>query len=368
MRYIYDRPDWPDFQWDAGLLANDLAALRFHQGRFVAGMEALGFDLRSAAVLRTMTEDVLKTSEIEGEILNDDEVRSSLARRLGLDLPGLVPASRKVEGVVDMLLDATQNFEAPLTADRLFGWHAALFPTGRSGLKPITVGAWRKPEGGAMQVVSGYPGREKVHFEAPPASRVDAEMLRFLRWFEDDAIAIDPIIKAAVAHIWFVTIHPFDDGNGRIGRAIIDLMLARSEGMAQRFYSMSGRLWVERNEYYETLEAAQKGDLDLTPRLRWFLRVLDDALTDAEARLDAVLRKARFWAAPTAQDVNERQRKILNRLLDGFEGRFTSSKYAKMTRCSQDTAGRDIEDLIRRALMIKEEGRGRSSGYRLSSA
>ena len=366
MVYIYDRPDWPAFRWDHETLAVELAALRFRQGAFLARMEALGFDLRSHAVLQTLTEDVLKTSEIEGDFLDRRQVRSSLARRLGMDLAGLVVTDRNVDGIVDMLLDATRNFAEPLTADRLFGWHAALFPTGRSGLERITVGAWRKPEGGSMQVVSeDRPGRQIVHFQAPEASRIDREMSRFLGWFESTR-DIDPVIKAAVAHIWFETIHPFDDGNGRIGRAIMDLALARAEGTSQRFYSMSARLRVERNAYYETLEAAQTGDLDITLRLRWFLRVLDGALHDAETRLNAVLSKAAFWAGAAAQGTNERQSKILNRLLDGFEGKLTSSKYAKITQCSQDTALRDIDDLIGRGLLVRAEAGGRSTSYRLS--
>ena len=365
MRFTYDRADWPRFRWDMTVLADDLAAFRFRQGRFISRMEALGFEMRSDAVLRTMTEDVLKTSEIEGELLDRAQVRSSLARRLGMDMPGLIPASRGVDGIVDMLIDATRDFAAPLTAERLYGWHAALFPTGRSGIRRITVGAWRRPEGGEMQVVSGRPGREIVHFRAPPAERIDAEMRRFLDWFEDETLGIDPVLKAAVAHIWFVTIHPFDDGNGRIGRAIMDLALARSEHLAQRFYSMSARLRVERDEYYETLETAQKGDLDITLRLRWFLRVLDQALKDAESRLDLVLRKARFWSAPAAVGVNARQRKVLNRLLDGFEGKLTSSKFAKIAKCSQDTALRDLDDLVKRDILVKGSAGGRSTSYGL---
>jgi len=366
MRYIYDQPDWPVFRWDKAVLANELAALRYRQGRFLSRMEALGFELRSLAVLQTLTDDVLKTSEIEGEVLDRRQIRSSLARRLGMDAAGLPPADRHVDGIVDMLLDATRNFAQPLTAERLFAWHAALFPTGRSALKRITVGGWRRAEGGPMQVVSeDRPGRQIVHFQAPGADRVDAEMRRFLTWFENEAVEIDPVIKAAVAHIWFVTIHLFDDGNGRIGRAIIDLVLARAEGTSQRFYSMSARLRVERNSYYETLEAAQKGDLDITLRLRWFMRVLDGALDDAETRMDAVLRRATFWGNSAVDGVNDRQRKILNRLLDGFEGKFTSSKYAKMAPCSQDTALRDIDDLMARGLLAREAAGGRSTSYAL---
>lgn len=366
MRYIYDHPDWPAFRWDEEALVTPLTALRFRHGRFLSRMESLGFELRSEAVLQTLTEDVLKTSEIEGEHLDAGQVRSSLAQRLGLDAAGLPTASRNVDGIVEMLLDATRNFAAPVTAERLFGWHAALFPMGRSGLLPIVVGAWRRPESGDMQVVSETrPGRSIIHFQAPPADRVEAEMQAFLAWFNNDALAMDPVVKAAVAHIWFVTIHPFEDGNGRIGRALIDLALARSEGTGQRFYSMSARLRVERNRYYETLEAAQKGDLDITPRLRWFLGILDGAFDDAEKRLATVLRKARFWASPALLAVNERQRRVLNKLLDGFEGKLTSSKYAKMAGCSQDTALRDIDDLITRQAVRREPAGGRSTSYAL---
>ncbi len=365
MLYIYERLDWPKFRWNDAQLATQLAEVRHRQGRLIGRMEALGFQLRSEAILQTLTQDVVKTSEIEGEILNTDQVRSSLARRLGMEVAGLVPSDRHVDGTVDMLLDATRNFHQPLTAERLFSWHAALFPTGTSGLKRITVGAWRKAEGGPMQVVSGRLGREKVHFQAPDADRVEKEMEQFLAWFEDTALLIDPVIKAAVAHIWFVTIHPFDDGNGRIGRAITDLALARSEGTSQRFYSMSARLRTERNEYYETLEAAQKGDLDITVRLAWFLRVFGQALEDAEDHLSIVLRKAQFWAQPARFGLNERQRKIVNRLLDGFQGKLTSSKYATIAKCSQDTALRDIEVLIRHNILARDEAGGRSTSYSL---
>ena len=367
MRYIYDLKDWPNFRWDRAGLAEQLAAVRHRQGHLLGRMEALGFELRSEAVLRTLTQDAVKSSEIEGEVLNPEQVRSSLARRLGLDIAGLVPASRYVDGTVDMLLDATRNFARPLTADRLFDWHAALFPTGRSGLKRITVGGWRRSEGGPMQVVSGLPGREKVHFQAPDADRIEGEMNRFLTWFEESSQGVDPVIKAAVAHIWFVTIHPFDDGNGRIGRAIMDMALARSEGTSQRFYSMSARLRTERNAYYETLEAAQKGDLDITLRLAWFLRILGQAFEDAEEHLSVALRKARFRGSRAALESNDRQRKMLDRLLDGFEGKLTSSKYAKILKCSQDTALRDIDDLVKREILVRDPARGRSTSYSLKT-
>jgi Fic family protein len=309
-----------------------------------------------------MTEEVIKSSEIEGEVLNDAQVRSSLARRLGMDVAGLVPSDHSVEGIVEMMLDATQKYAEPLTAERLFSWHAALFPTGRSGMSRITVATWRTD---AMQVVSGPYGRTRVHYEAPSAERLDAEMKAFLTWFEDTTVACDPIIKAGLAHLWFVTIHPFDDGNGRIARAITDLSLARSERSAQRFYSMSSQIRAERDAYYEMLESAQKGTLDVTPWLNWLLACLDRAFDRAETVLESVLQKARFWETHAGASLNDRQRKILNRLLDGFEGKLTSSKWAKLAKCSQDTAHRDIEDLLGRRILVKDPGGGRSTSYSL---
>ncbi|WP_407528131.1 Fic family protein [Methylobacterium oryzisoli] len=365
MAYIYDRPDWPAFRWDEGALAVQLAAVRHHQGRLLGRMEALGFPLRDEAMLQTLTQDALKTSEIEGEVLDGAQVRSSLARRLGIDAAGLVPADRHVEGVVSMLLDATGANDRPLTAERLFGWHASLFPDGADRRPPIVVGGWRTDAHGPMQVVSGALGRERIHFQAPPASRVPSEMDRFLRWFEDPTLRIDPVLKAVVAHIWFVTIHPFDDGNGRIGRAVADMAFARSEETSRRFYSFSARLRVERNAYYATLEAAQKGDLDITPRLAWFLSALDGALSDAEAALEHVLRKAGFWLDIAGQPINARQRMMLNRLLDGFVGHLTTSKWAQIAKCSQDTALRDVDDLVGRGVLVRVSG-GRSTHYRLA--
>jgi Fic family protein len=328
-------------------------------------MEALGFELRSEAMLATLTNDVLKSSEIEGEDLNRDQVRSSIARRLGMDIGGLAHSDRNVEGVVEMLLDATQNFAEPLTDERLFGWHAALFPTGRSGMTRITVGAWRLDEDGPMQVVSGPYGKEKVHYQAPVAEFLRHEMIQFLEWFES-APEHDPVIKAAIAHLWYVTIHPFDDGNGRIARAIADMALARSEGSSQRFYSMSAEIRQRRKGYYDILEKTQKGDLDITTWLTWFLDCLDGAISRSEEELQFVLSKARFWEELRDATLNERQRMMLNRLLDGFEGKLTSSKWAKIARCSQDTALRDIEALISMGVLDKEPGGGRSTSYALS--
>ena len=330
-------------------------------------MEALGFALRAETTLQTLTRDALQTSEIEGELLDHDQVRSSLARRMGLDKGGLRPVDERADAIAAVVLDATRGFDRPLTAARLFGWHGALFPDGRRGRHPITVGGWRTDEHGRMIVASGPPDREIVHFEAPHAREVPAEMDRFLRWFEDPADGTDPVLKAALAHIWFVTVHPFDDGNGRIGRAIADMMLARSEGTGQRCYSMSARLRLERPAYYATLEATQKGDLDITARLAWFLTVLDQALSDADAILAATLRKGRFWEEVAAFPVNRRQREMLNRLLDGFEGKLTTSKWAKITGCSQDTALRDIGDLTGRGILLQDAAGGRSTSYSLKA-
>lgn len=362
--YIHDLEDWPAFRWDAERLAEPLAAVARRQGRFAGRMEALGFHLRAEAVLETLTEDVLKSSEIEGEILDKDQVRSSIARRLGMDIGGLVAADRNVEGVVEMMLDATQRYDQPLTDERLFSWHAALFPTGRSGMTKIAVGAWRPAEAGPMQVVSGPVGREKVHYEAPEAPRLDAEMGAFLRWFETQQ-GLDPVLKAGIAHLWFVTIHPFEDGNGRIARAIADMSLARSENSPQRFYSMSSQIRLERKAYYDLLERTQKGDLDITEWLAWFLACLDRAFDGAEVILSTVLRKARFWEAYAGEPLNDRQRKVLNRLLDGFEGKLTNSKWAALAKTSPDTALRDITDLVKRGILVRDEGGGRSTSYSL---
>jgi Fic family protein len=362
--YIHELSDWPRFRWNSDGLAKQLAAVRLRQGRLIGRMQALGFHQQEEAVLATLTEDVLKSSEIEGEILDRDQVRSSIARRLGMEAGALPPADRTVEGVVEMMLDATQNFKSELTEERLFGWHASLFPTGRSGMSKIIVGAWRDEKSGPLRVVSGAFGREKVHYEAPAAGRLDAEMKSFLEWFntEDNT---DPVIKAALAHLRFVTIHPFDDGNGRIARAIADMSLARSEDSSQRFYSMSAQIRLEWKAYYDMLEATQKGDLDITPWLEWFLGCLDRAFGGAEKTLVAVFQKADFWKKHAAAKINERQRDILNRMLDGFEGKLTSSKWALIEKCSPDTALRDIQDLVDQGILAKDEGGGRSTSYSL---
>lgn len=363
--YIHALQAWPGFAWSSHDLADRLAAVRHRQGRLLGRMEALGFELRAEAVLLTLTEEVLKSSEIEGELLDKEQVRSSLARRLGMDVGALAPVDRDVEGVVEMMLDATQNYRAPLTDARLFAWHAALFPTGRSGMTKIMVGGWRDDASGPMQVVSGPMGRETVHYEAPAAARLESEMAAFIGWCNGGA-PLDPVMKAAIAHLWFVTIHPFEDGNGRIARAIADMMLARSEGSPQRFYSMSAQIRRERQAYYAILERTQKGGLDITDWLRWFLDCLDRAFDGAEEILAKVLRKARFWEAMAGQALNERQRKVLNRLLDGFEGKLTSSKWAALTRTSPDTALRDISDLVTRGVLVKDEAGGRSTRYSLA--
>jgi Fic family protein len=366
-KYVHELQNWPKFRWDQESIAKQLAAVRHRQGRLIGRMQALGFPLRAEAVLTTLTEDVLKSSEIEGEILDRDQVRSSIARRLGMDAGALPPADRTVEGVVEMMLDATQKFKQSLTADRLFGWHAALFPTGRSGMQKIAVGAWRDENSDPMQVVSGPYGHEKVHYEAPVAGKLDAEMKTFLDWFNDEDNA-DLVIKAALAHLWFVTIHPFDDGNGRIGRAIADMSLARSEDSPQRFYSMSAQIGLERKAYYDILEATQKGDLDITPWLEWFLACLDRAFDGAEKILANVFQKAEFWKQHAAAPLNERQRDMVNRLLDGFEGNLTSSKWATIEKCSPDTALRDITELVERNILKKDIGGGRSTSYSLVDA
>ncbi len=363
--YIHERSDWPAFTWNEREVARLLAAVRHKQGRLIGRMEALGFNLRAEATLRSLTEEVVKSSEIEGEVLDREQVRSSLARRLGMDIGALTPADRHVDGVVEMMLDATERYQAPLTDERLFGWHAALFPTGRSGMTKITVGGWRKDRSGPMQVVSGRTGREHVHYQAPAAKRLKKEMRAFRDWFNNDT-GIDPVIKAAIAHLWFVTIHPFDDGNGRIARAIADQALARSEQSTQRFYSMSAQIRQERKAYYDILESTQKGSVDITAWLAWFLGCLDRAFDGAEAILGSVLRKARFWDKHAGAGFNDRQRVLINRLLDGFEGKLTSSKWAKLAKCSQDTALRDIEDLIRQGVLAKDPAGGRSTSYSLA--
>ncbi len=328
-------------------------------------MEALGFKIREETVLRALTDDVLKTSEIEGEILEPDQVRSSLARRLGVDIGGLTPADRNVEGVVEMMLEATQHYDRPLTPERLIGWHAALFPTGRSAMHPIRVGAWRDDRSSPMRVVSGPVGRERVHFEAPAAARLDGEMRQFLDWFNGDT-AIEPVLKAAQSHLWFVTIHPFDDGNGRIARAIADMALARSEKSSQRFYSMSAEIRQERGEYYRILEQTQQGTLHITAWMEWFLACLTRAIDGAQTALGGVIARARYWEKLRDVPLNDRQRLMVNRLLEGFEGKLTTSKWAALTKSSQDSALRDIQQLVERGVLVRNTAGGRSTSYSLA--
>jgi Fic family protein len=364
--YIYELDDWPHFRWDAERLAGHLASVRHEQGRLLGRMEGLGFLLRAEASLQNLTEEILKSNEIEGEDLDRAQVRSSIARRLGVDIGALTAADRNVEGVVEMMLDATQKYDEKLTKARLFGWHAALFPTGRSGMSKITVGGWRKDAAGPMRVVSGPIGRENVHYEAPSAARIEAEMRAFLRWF-NRATDMDLVLKAAIAHVWFVTIHPFEDGNGRIARALTDLLLARSELSSQRFYSMSAQIRADRNGYYKLLEATQKGNLEITSWVGWFLDCLSRAFKGAEAELATVFWKAHFWEHHRTESLNERQRMMVNKLLEGFEGKLTSSKWATIAKCSPDTALRDIDGLIAQGILERDAAGGRSTSYSLIS-
>lgn len=363
-RYVWQLPDWPLLQFDLASLAAQLAQVHRAQGELMGRMSELGLAEREQATLQVLTQEVIKTSEIEGERLSLDVVRSSIARKLGLDIGALGPSDRHVDGVVDVVLDATRNFDHPLTSDRLFGWHAALFPTGYSGRMRIAVAAWRNDASGPMQVVSGPVGRERVHFQAPPASTLPAQTEAFLQWF-NAAPAGDALIKAGLAHLWLVTLHPFDDGNGRISRAVGDMALARAEGTGRRFYSFSAQIQRERKDYYNQLEATQKGPLDVTPWLSWFLGCLLRAVQGADATLAGVLDKAQFWQRWAGTPMNERQTKVLNRVLDGFEGKLTNAKWAAIGKCSPDTALRDINDLLARGVLRRLEGGGRSTGYEL---
>ena len=362
--YIYQKENWPYFTWNTENIVNLLSEARNLQGRLTGKMESLGFNLRNEAQLDTLTLDVLKSSEIEGEILNPDQVRSSIARRLGMEIAGSIESDRDVDGVVEMMLDATQNCFETLTTERLFDWHAALFPTGRSGMYKIRVADWRKDTTGPMQVVSGAMGKEKVHFQAPDSELLENEMLLFLEWFNNDH-KIDLVIKAAIAHLWFVTIHPFEDGNGRIARALSDMILARADKSNQRFYSMSAQIRNERKGYYEILEKTQKGDLDITKWIKWFLHCLISALKSTDSTLKQVLFKADFWNRHSKTIINERQSLLINKILDGFDGKLTSSKWAKIAKCSKDTAIRDINDLINKNILRKEAAGGRSTNYDL---
>ena len=363
--WIHEHRNWPNFTWNTEVLALKLADIRYRQGLLLGRMEGIGFELKLETSLNTLTNDVVKSSAIEGEQLNPEEVRSSIARRLGIDIAGLVPAHRNVEGMVEMMLDATQQFSKPLSKKRLFDWHASLFPTGRSGIHSIAIGQWRTTDAGPMQVVSGPIGKEKVHFEAPSADRLEKEMLAFLEWF-DNVHDIDPILKAGIAHLWFVTIHPFEDGNGRIARAMSDMVLARAEGTQYRFYSLSSQIEAERKDYYDQLEKQQRNTPEITDWLEWFLNCLERAIASAESTLGNVLLKAELWDTINQKSVNERQRLIIKRMLeDDFKGHINTSKYAKLAKCSNDTALRDIQELKGQGIFIQNPGGGRSTSYSL---
>ena len=358
--YIHQQGKWPEFEWQADKIYTKLGEVRHRQGKILGQMQALGFKLQEETMLQTLTMDVVKSSEIEGKLLNTEQVRSSIARRLGIEVAGAITVERDVEGVVEMMLDATQNYEQLLTEERLFGWHGALFPTGRSGLYKIKVAAWRN---GPMQVVSGAMGKEKVHFEAPSAEKVPKEMPGFLHWLNDTQ-ELDPVIKAAIAHLWFVTIHPFDDGNGRIARAIADMQLARADQSKQRFYSMSAQIVKERSDYYDILENTQKGSLDITQWLEWFLDCLYRSMEYTEHTIDKIIERSYFWENNRYIEFNSRQQKMLQVLLDDFFGKLNVSKWAKMTKISTDTALRDIQDLVKKGI-LEQEGGGRSTSYKL---
>ena len=360
-KYIYQHKNWINFTWDYSKIAVVLGEVRNLQGKLSGTMNTLGFSLKSEAMLETLTLDIMKSSEIEGEKLNRKQVRSSIAKRLGLEIGGLDTIDRNVEGVVEMLLDATQNYMQDLSEDRLLGWHSALFPSGRSGMYKIEVGKYRT---GEMQVVSGAIGQEKVHYEAVEAKNVKAEMDKFIHWINENS-QIDLVLKSAIAHLWFVTIHPFDDGNGRIARAVSDMLLARSDGSPQRFYSMSNQILKERKKYYSALEKVQHSDSDITFWLNWFLNCLKNSLLNTEVVLRSVFRKADFWTKHKDTPLNERQRLMINKLFDNFFGKLTSSKWAKVTKTSSDTALRDIKDLIEKGILQQEEAGGRSANYTL---
>lgn len=363
--YIHQHKEWPNFKWDSEIILSYVSKVRDLQGRLIGKMESIGFELREEAVLETITEDVIKSSEIEGELLNPAEVRSSVARRLGMEISGLPDASKDVEGVVEMMLDATQKYQEPLTKDRLCAWHAALFPTGRSGIHKIKVGDWRGDEGGAMQIVSGSMGREKVHYTAPESSRMEEEMNQFIFWFNKDT-TMEPVIKSAVAHVWFVSIHPFDDGNGRIARAIADMQLARVDRTQQRFYSISAQIMKSKKGYYDILEYTQKGSLDISQWLVWYFDRLTDALEATNQTLSKILVKAKFWELHKNTQFNERQIEMINKLQSDFIGKLHSSKWAKMTKVHRDTARRDIQDLIEKDVLSDAGEGGRSTNYILN--
>lgn len=361
--WIWQQPEWPNFRWDSSAIATLLPRVRAKQGKLVGTMSGLGFDMQNNASLETMVEDVVRSSEIEGVLLNADRVRSSIARHLGVEIEGLPEPDHYTEGIVQVMMDAVQHAEKPLTAERLFDWHAALFPTGRSGAYKIIVATWRVGEE-PMQVVSGPMGKETVHYEAPASSDVPHQMQLFFDWINAEP-TVDPVLKAAIAHFYFVAIHPMDDGNGRLTRTITDMLLARADGMPHRFYSMSAAILKHKNKYYEILEHTSRGDVDITEWLVWFLETLEGAIDDAQTKVERIVRKALFWQKHREVVMNERQLKIVNRMWDGIEGKMSSGKYAKMAHTSQATAFRDIEELIEKGILRKAEEGGRSTNYEL---
>lgn len=364
--YIYNNPNWPNFEWNSEKLLPLLSLVRNKQGLLIGKMSVLGFDLRNEANLQILTQEIVKSTEIEGEVLDKEQVRSSVARRLGLEISGLVNSERNVDGIVDLMLDAITNYDKELSKERLFSWHASLFPEGRSGMYNIKAGSWRDDSTGPMQVVSGALGKEKVHYQAPPAETLEKEMQQFIRWFNLNQKE-DFVLKAAVAHLWFVTVHPFEDGNGRISRALSDMLLARSDEQTNRFYSMSTQIRKERNSYYEILEKTQKGAMEITNWLEWFLNCLLHSIENSEKLLEKIIFKHSFWIKHTGLTINDRQRKVLNLLMDDFEGALSTTKWAKIGKCSQDTALRDIQDLMEKGILMKSPQGGRSTNYELKS-
>jgi len=362
--YIHEKDNWTEFTWNEKLISKELAETRNLQGRLLGKMESLGFDQQDEAVLNTLTLEIVKSSEIEGEILDLEQVRSSVAKRLGIELAGAIESERHIDGIVEMMLDATQRYDLPITKERLFGWHSLLFPTGWSNMYKITVADWRKDSTGPMQVVSGAMGKEKVHFEAPNSERIDSEIETLIDWIESEN-EIDPVLKSAIAHLWFITIHPFEDGNGRITRALTEMLLARSDRSVKRFYSMSSQIRIQRKQYYEILEKTQKGTSEITDWILWFLECLKNSFESTSELLSKILIKAEFWKINSKTILNKRQQKMLNKLLDGFEGKLTTSKWGKICKCSQDTALRDIQDLIKKDILEKEKSGGRSTNYEL---
>lgn len=362
--YIHEKDNWTNFTWNEKLVSKKLAETRNLQGRLLGKMESLGFDQQDEAVLNTLTLEIVKSSEIEGEILNLEQVRSSIAKRLGIELAGAIESERHIDGIVEMMLDATQRYDSPITKERLFGWHSLLFPTGWSNMYKITVADWRKDTTGPMQVISGAMGKEKVHFEAPNSDKIDSEMEKLINWIESEN-EIDPVLKSAIVHLWFVTIHPFEDGNGRITRAITEMLLARSDKSVKRFYSMSSQIREERKQYYKILEKTQKGTSEITDWILWFLECLKNSFESTSKLLSKILIKAEFWKIHAKTIINERQHKMLNKLLDDFDGKLTTSKWGKICKCSQDTALRDIQNLIEKGILQKEKSGGRSTNYEI---